>query len=61
VGLGEDQPFSSSKRKRKGKIASASRKSRRRIYHNAQQGELLTDDFAPVNLYETMPLKPRSR
>jgi spermidine synthase len=29
--------------------------------HNAQQGELLTDDFAPVNLYETMPLKSRSR
>jgi hypothetical protein len=25
---------------------------------NADGGELLTDDFAPVNLYETMPLRP---
>jgi len=29
--------------------------------HNAEQGELLTDDFAPVNLYETTPLKSRLR
>jgi spermidine synthase len=26
---------------------------------NTEGGELLTDDFAPVNLYETMPIKPR--
>jgi len=26
---------------------------------NADGGELLTDDFAPVNLYETMPLRPQ--
>ena len=26
---------------------------------NAEGSEVLTDDFAPVNLYETMPLRPR--
>ncbi len=25
---------------------------------NSEGGDLLTDDFAPVNLYETMPIKP---
>jgi spermidine synthase len=29
--------------------------------HAAEQGQLLTDDFAPVNLYEVEPLKPRRR
>ena len=33
---------------------------RRVINRNAERGELLTDDFAPVNLYEISPLK-RSR
>jgi spermidine synthase len=28
---------------------------------NVAQGELLTDDFAPVNLYETIPLRKRRR
>ncbi len=28
---------------------------------NVAQGELLTDDFAPVNLYETIPLRTRKR
>jgi hypothetical protein len=26
---------------------------------NADGGDLLTDDFAPVNLYETVPLRPQ--
>jgi hypothetical protein len=26
---------------------------------NADGASVLTDDFAPVNLYETMPLRPR--
>jgi hypothetical protein len=26
---------------------------------SAEGGELLTDDFAPVNLYETMPSRPQ--
>jgi len=29
--------------------------------YNAGTGELLTDDFSPVNLYETVPLRPRKR
>jgi spermidine synthase len=33
---------------------------RRVVNHSAERGELLTDDFAPVNLYEIEPLK-RSR
>jgi spermidine synthase len=31
------------------------------VNHNADQGQLLTDDFAPVNLYEVAPLKPQRR
>jgi spermidine synthase len=29
--------------------------------HSAEDGELLTDDFSPVNLYETTPLRARRR
>ena len=32
---------------------------KRVLEQNADGGELLTDDFAPVNLYETMPLRPQ--
>jgi spermidine synthase len=29
--------------------------------HNAEHGELLTDDFSPVNLYEIIPIGPTRR
>jgi hypothetical protein len=29
--------------------------------HSVENGELLTDDFSPVNLYEVMPLRSRRR
>jgi spermidine synthase len=32
---------------------------KRVINHSSENGELLTDDFSPVNLYETIPLRPR--
>jgi hypothetical protein len=28
---------------------------------NAGGADVLTDDFAPVNLYETIPLRPQKR
>jgi hypothetical protein len=31
------------------------------INHSAERGELLTDDFAPVNLYEAAPLRRSKR
>jgi len=34
---------------------------RRVTNRNADKGELLTDDFSPVNLYETVPIRPRQR
>jgi spermidine synthase len=34
---------------------------KRIVNRSAEGGELLTDDFSPVNLYETQPLHPRKR
>jgi spermidine synthase len=34
---------------------------KRAVEQSAEGGELLTDDFSPVNLYETMPVKPHGR
>jgi spermidine synthase len=34
---------------------------RRIVNHTAERGELLTDDFAPVNLYEVTPLRRSKR
>jgi spermidine synthase len=34
---------------------------RRVLNHSAERGELLTDDFAPVNLYEVAPLRRSKR
>jgi spermidine synthase len=34
---------------------------RRDADQNSEGGDLLTDDFAPVNLYETMPIRRQKR